>query len=335
MCSFIVTNFIISNLAHVNFYTQKRGPDLTTNYNYKGWSFVHNLLWITGRFTPQPFIDGQIFALFNGEIYNYERDVYPSDGYQIIPWYKAYGKAFPSQIDGELALVLVDFRKDKRRIILASDPFSTKPLFYAIERPLFPGPRHSFTNETIEKPKFATSSYASGLARLGFSKENMHFMRPNRILEFDLDTLKLLSNTTVFQWDLRFVAHIPSTRCPIFSRVACRQYKTTLNDWTAAFEASVYKRSRQVIHGVFIGLSEGYDSGAIHSALNKLQVPHFTYSTFIKNNYHRYVEDMEKNSFSFSRTQRAVYFGLCLQNHLPFRGRCPERKKEERNFPKG
>ena len=75
-CSFIVTNFEASNdrLDEANHYIKFRGPDATSVRSINHWTFLHNLLSMTGSPTLQPFSDNDkssnIVALFNGEIYN-------------------------------------------------------------------------------------------------------------------------------------------------------------------------------------------------------------------------------------------------------------------------
>ncbi|CAD7975668.1 unnamed protein product, partial [Amoebophrya sp. A25] len=84
MCSFLVTTLaaaLLRNLTYVNFFQQMRGPDGTSILHAadgtNGYTFVHNLLSQTQTFldsggaTWQPFQEGRIFAVFNGEIYNY------------------------------------------------------------------------------------------------------------------------------------------------------------------------------------------------------------------------------------------------------------------------
>ena len=60
-CSFIVANWdISSSLVNTsNFYNRYRGPDITNVRHTNGWTFVHNLLSITGPPTTQPFESGQ------------------------------------------------------------------------------------------------------------------------------------------------------------------------------------------------------------------------------------------------------------------------------------
>ena len=132
MCGFIVSNILIKNVDYVNQFCKYRGPDLTNIITYKNITFVHNLLHITGDKTPQPIIDDDIVVIFNGEIYNYKifNKCAKSDGECIIPAYQKYGNSFVKQLDGEFCIVLIDFKKSI--VILSSDVFASKPLFYYI-----------------------------------------------------------------------------------------------------------------------------------------------------------------------------------------------------------
>ena len=76
MCSIFFTNKPKFNIHAVNRYIKLRGPDHTEVFEYEGLTFVHNLLSISGEFRIQPFRDGEIIAMFNGEKYLL---VYPVD----------------------------------------------------------------------------------------------------------------------------------------------------------------------------------------------------------------------------------------------------------------
>ena len=199
-----------------------RGPDCTNSYTRSGLRFVHNLLSLTGNFTPQPFVDGDIVCLYNGQIYNqpYTR----SDGEVIIPLYRTHGTDFARQLDGEFAIALYDFGQDIA--VFATDPFKTKPLFI----------------NGVE-----CASYRSGVGGVPAA--------PNQILVKNFDGT-VLDRTSVHPWDLA-------------------QRKDSYDDWIAAFEAAVTKRAKA---GCFIGLSSGYDSGAIACALLHTGVPFKAYS---------------------------------------------------------
>ena len=56
------------------------------------------------------------------------------------------------------------------------------------------------------------------------------------------------------------------------------QYKNSYDDWIKAFERSLIKRTTNGHHKIFIGLSSGYDSGAISCGLNRLGIKYHAYS---------------------------------------------------------
>lgn len=53
-----------------------------------------------------------------------------------------------------------------------------------------------------------------------------------------------------------------------------RQFKSTTDDWQAAFRQAVWKRTAGSNHPIFVGLSSGYDSGALHLALESQAPAH-------------------------------------------------------------
>ncbi len=204
--------FLVYKLKGSNNYIKRRGPDLTTEVKKGGFTFIHNLLHVTGELTPQPYIDGDIVCLYNGEIYNhkYER----SDGENLIPLYKKYGVDFPKYLDGEWAIALYDFNKGVA--IFATDLFATKPIW---------------------RKGLECGSYESGVGGYKIPAntiEIVHFKGTEDQKE-------------IHKWDLN-------------------QYKNSYDDWIKAFEEAVTKRATP---GCFIGLSSGFDSGAIACALLK------------------------------------------------------------------
>ena len=95
MCSIFFSNKPNINLDEVNRFIRLRGPDHTEVFQHEDLLFTHNLLSISGAFRVQPFVEDNIIAMFNGEIYNYQNfGSYSSDGECLIPAYKSYGSLF-------------------------------------------------------------------------------------------------------------------------------------------------------------------------------------------------------------------------------------------------
>ena len=244
MCSILFTN----KKPNVNDYNllKSRGPDATTQESIAGYYFVHNLLSLTGDFTKQPVQQDGIVLLFNGEIYNY-KDLDPtaeSDSYSIISTYKKYGTKFVKHLDGEYAIVLVDI--NKQLIIFSADVFRTKPLFYS-----------------IENDKIGISTFETPLQKLNFS--DIKGVTPNTCNIINLSD-NSFESFKIKEFDLN-------------------QHKTSYDDWIKAFDNAVKKRACQSGNKkMFIGMSSGYDSGAIACALNKLDVDNKCYSIYASEN---------------------------------------------------
>lgn len=198
-----------------NFYIQKRGQDLTNKFTKHGFTFIHNLLSITGDFTPQPYEEDNIICLFNGEIYNHKFK--KSDGENLIPLYKKYGSDFVKHLDGEWAIALYDF--NKKLAVFATDLFATKPLWRNV---------------------LECASYKSGVGGEKIPANTI------QVVHFDGN----IEQKQIHQFDLN-------------------QYKENYDDWIKAFEKSVQKRA---VSNCFLGLSSGYDSGAIACELLKQKV---------------------------------------------------------------
>lgn len=207
--------FLVYKKSGNNFYIQKRGQDFTNEVHKEGFTFVHNLLHITGEFTPQPYQEDNIVCLYNGEIYNHK--FVRSDGENLIPLYKKHGPDFPRYLDGEWAIALYDFNKGLA--VFASDLFATKPIW---------------------RNGLECASYESGVGG--------HKIPANTIEIVYFDGRE--ESKQIYEWDLN-------------------QHKNSYDDWIHAFENAVKKRA---VKGCFLGLSSGYDSGAIACELLKQNV---------------------------------------------------------------
>lgn len=198
-----------------NSYIQKRGQDFTNKVESNGFTFIHNLLAVTGQFTPQPYIEQDIICLYNGEIYNHK--FVKSDGENLIPLYKRYGTDFPKYLEGEWAIALYDFKK--KQAVFATDLFATKPIW---------------------RNGLECASYKSGVG--GYK------IPANTIEVVSFDGKKV--QTKIYEWNFN-------------------QYKDHYDDWILAFERAIKKRT---VPRCFLGLSSGYDSGAIVCELLKQKV---------------------------------------------------------------
>lgn len=282
MCSFLVTDQLINNLRFANQFIKQRGPDATNEYHIHHYTFIHNLLSITGEMRNQPFVsdDQKIVCIYNGQIYNY-RDFgfLHSDGECLIPAYQKYGESFTQQLDGEFALVLFDF--EKRLLIVSSDTFRTKPLWYS-----------------ISKKGVGIGSYKSCLDRIGLSNSVQFPANTTHI--YNLDTLTCLNKFNVVNFDLT-------------------QHKTTFQDWRAAFKQSIYKRVHGCREKIFIGLSSGYDSGAIACELNNQKISYRSYTVLgseCKEIIQRRIQKMNENASYELMKDRRLKYKSYIQKHV-------------------
>jgi len=257
MCGFIITNRQIKNLQYVNHFLKFRGPDKTTVFQRENITFVHNLLSITGKITEQPFNDNQFTCVFNGEIYNHSNfGDYQSDGQCIIPNFNKDKIDFFKKIDGEYAISILDF--DKKILYLATDLFATKPLWFS-----------------FENKEFGISTYKSCLTRLNFKKVKK--ISANKFLEVDMNNFTI-TEKSIYRLDYN------------------NQHKDRYEDWSKAFLKAVKKRSVNNNHTKFVGLSSGYDSGAICCALNILKIHYSTYTINRNEKLEIIKKRIEKNS---------------------------------------
>lgn len=245
MCSFLFTNKKNSNLEESNFLLKKRGPDFTNISEIQGKFYLHNLLSITGEFTPQPLTKGDLVMLYNGEIYNYlEFGDYKSDGECILDLFENFGVSSFEKLDGEFAIFIHDTKSNK--IYLCTDTFGTKPLYYS-----------------IENGEIGISSYPNPLSLLGFSSSKR--CSPNSITVISGEDFSGVEFFPLYNFNLD-------------------QFKNNYEDWIYAFKESVKKRSLGVGHEILVPLSSGYDSGSISCCLNQLNLDYVSYSVMGREN---------------------------------------------------
>lgn len=267
MCSFLVTNKEVADVESVNYYLKFRGPDHTEIKKVDDWTFIHNLLSITGEFTPQPLENNGVFLIFNGEIYNYnQKGEYASDGYFILEEYLQKGKEFVHSLDGEFALVILD--TNIQHLYFACDCFATKPLYFS----------------SRDGKDIGVSSYRSALEKLNFL--NINRVSPNLLFDVDLKEWKI-ENTPIKKWDLT-------------------QTVDTFEPWNDAFFKSIEKRTSYKETPILVPMSSGYDSGSIVCALQEKQYDNFLTYSFVGNEDSTVVSNRLSKHRGFSKTNSVI-----------------------------
>lgn len=211
MCSFLFSSrYNNENIDSLNRYLKFRGPDHTETLEINGGIFLHNLLSITGKFTPQPLASENIVVVYNGEIYNYKDfGDYDSDAECLIPLYQEYGSSFIKKLDGEFAICLVDY--NKKIAVVSTDLFKTKPIFMGIGEigigvATYKTPLETLGYEPI--PLKANSIYTISLETKEISQEVIY--------EFDLNQHKLYFNDWIAAFDKAIKKRIENTDKNIF-----------------------------------------------------------------------------------------------------------------------
>jgi asparagine synthase (glutamine-hydrolysing) len=142
---FGVTRLDLGAAGRVADETRHGGPDETSIFARDDWCLGVNRLSVEdaagGR---QPYeLDGKIFCVFNGEIYNHHtlRADLAAKGLHVaavcdgavLPYlYMAYGYAFVERLEGMFSFALVDLRAEPK-LMLATDHLAIKPLYLAWE----------------------------------------------------------------------------------------------------------------------------------------------------------------------------------------------------------
>ncbi|WP_299483531.1 asparagine synthase-related protein [uncultured Roseibium sp.] len=204
-----------------------RGPDSTVTRSLNGHFFCHNLLSMRGDFVAQPYV---------------------SDDEKIVIMFNGEIYSCPDSYESEVRFLhdlytehgagcfsrldgeyaIILADYEKNTIFVARDCFGTKPLYFG-----------SQGND------FGFASYRGALAAFGFS--NIRSLKPNHVVEYAFDNKRIVERET-------YTFNIA-------------QYKTDLSDWFEAFDKSVAKRVNHLRGKPFVGLSSGYDSGAIAASL--------------------------------------------------------------------
>ncbi len=301
MCSFLILPKEcyekLRNFKKILKRLKKRGPDKTNIIEYKGYIFVHNLLYFSGESTQQPLRDKEVILCFNGEIYNYKDfGNYKSDTEMILSQYKLNGPDFINKLDGEFTFVLFDFKKNI--ILQSSDIFCTKPQWwYTNNDGIFIS---SFKSSIIEccglEEEFPDRNISNPLIDHDLTKYNdIKKLEPNKYIIRDLNTFQINNECSVYEFDLN-------------------QHKKNYDDFCNAFENAVRKRvqnNNTQKNNIGLCLSSGYDSGAISCYLNKIDHDYISYTMKCQENMpilnKRLALNKRKNFYDISQKTYQVF----------------------------
>ena len=120
-----MSGFVVSRGSAAQDFVSRRGPDLKRTVEIEGYVFTHFLANVTGDRAPQPFVDGDVVCLYDGEIYSHPEA--GTDPGILTSLYRRHGADLFRHLDGEYAMALYDF--GRRILVLGTDAFATKPLF--------------------------------------------------------------------------------------------------------------------------------------------------------------------------------------------------------------
>jgi len=204
-----------------------RGPDHTQGITINGYFFCHNLLSMRGDFVGQPFVSADEKIII---MFNGEIYSCPDDYESEVRYLHDLYKEHGGALFSKLdgEYAIIIADFENNVLHIARDCFGTKPLFF--------GARDG---------SFGFASYRDPLIVLGF--DEIRPLKPNHSVEYALDGTRIIERET-------YAFNIA-------------QFKTGLDDWCEAFDRSVAKRVKHFRGGPFVGLSSGYDSGAIAASL--------------------------------------------------------------------
>jgi len=204
-----------------------RGPDYTQTNSINGFFFCHNLLSMRGEYVAQPYISADEDVIV---MFNGEIYNCPEDYDSEARYlYDLYMKHDASCFSMLDGEYAIVLADFKRSVLyVARDCFGTKPLFFG-----------------AGKGNFAFASYRDPLIVLGF--DEIRPLKPNYVVEISLDRTSIVERE-IYSFNIA-------------------QYKTDLTDWFDAFDRAVAKRVKHLRGKPFVGMSSGYDSGAITASL--------------------------------------------------------------------
>ena len=204
-----------------------RGPDSTATLALNGHFFCHNLLSMRGDFVAQPFVSDDEKIVI---MFNGEIYSCPESYETEVRFLHDMYKEHGAGCFSRLDGEYAIILADYERgtVFVARDCFGTKPLYFG-----------------SKGDDFGFASYRGALSELGYS--DIRSLKPNHVVEYAFNNESILERE-IYTFNIA-------------------QYKTDLTDWFEAFDRSVEKRVKHLRGKAFVGLSSGYDSGAIAASL--------------------------------------------------------------------
>lgn len=236
-----------------------RGPDGVSALFGDCWFALHTLLSITGS-TKQPCSWRDGIFLFNGEIYNdwlNYRDNY-GDADFLSSMLDSDGITSLGQLDGEFACIVFD--ESHNHLHLLSDPFGTKPFYYA-----------------VQEGRVGAATFDYVLRDCGFC--NPIRCPANSWLQIDLERGAVVSTQRLINFDFN----------------ACQV--DSYDPFGEAFSLAIEKRSKRAQRKIYVPLSSGHDSGLIAAELENQGIVYTAYgfefgevANVINDRYHRLID---------------------------------------------
>lgn len=255
-----------------------RGPDDHVVEVHEGVGLaVRRLAIIDPEGGHQPYRneDGQIRAVFNGEIYNFRelrcrleerghRFSSATDGEVIVHMWEEHGPGLLSHLNGMFAIALHDVRK--RCLLLARDRMGIKPLYYSLN-----GRQLLFGSETKALLAYGLLDRSLDLDAVGELLSWEYVPAPRTLLR---SVQKLCPGESLLL-DLGTFEHRLSTWWDIPLPDRGDVAETTDAEWEEAVDAKVREAvRRQLVADVPLGafLSGGVDSSLVVAHMNETTV---------------------------------------------------------------
>ena len=193
-----------------------RGPDETGLIKFKNFSFGMNRLSIIDYKKHEPPYynkNKQIWAVFNGEIYNFDNLVKEydlkhklrtnSDIEIIIFLYEKYGKKFVEKLNGMFSIAIFD--KKLNKLLLYRDRSGEKPLYYFKKKKRFIFSSEIKSILDLVDSEVNNNYFQYKTLEICFGKETLfkdiYSLEPGDYLEIDLDTVEIKLNSYWKAWD--------------------------------------------------------------------------------------------------------------------------------------